>query len=151
MLYVAYGSNMNLEQMEFRCPHSKLIGVGELKGWRLIFNIHADIIPTNNNNDIIPIVLWDIDKRDWKMLDIYEGYPNYYIKKKVNVEYNGKIENAIVYVMNKDKKGIYPPFKEYFNTIKNGYIQNNIDTLYLYKALDYTFKNQTGYNQYSTR
>ena len=88
MLYVAYGSNMNLEQMEFRCPHSKLIGVGELKGWRLIFNIHADIIRTNNDDDIIPIVLWDIDKRDWRMLDIYEGYPNYYIKKKVNIFYD---------------------------------------------------------------
>ena len=151
MLYVAYGSNMNLEQMQFRCGKSKLLGVGKLKGWRLVFNIHADIIQTNNKNDIIPIVLWDIDDDDWKMLDIYEGYPNYYIKKKVDIEFKGKNKKAIVYVMNDDKKGIYPPYKEYFNTIKQGYIQHNINTLYLYQTLDYTFKNQTEYNQYSTR
>lgn len=25
-LYIAYGSNLNLEQMKFRCPHSKTCG-----------------------------------------------------------------------------------------------------------------------------
>lgn len=25
-IYIAYGSNINLEQMEFRCPDSKVIG-----------------------------------------------------------------------------------------------------------------------------
>ena len=25
-LYIAYGSNINLEQMAFRCPHSSVVG-----------------------------------------------------------------------------------------------------------------------------
>ena len=30
-LYIAYGSNLNLEQMAFRCPTSKVVGKSELK------------------------------------------------------------------------------------------------------------------------
>ena len=83
MLYVAYRSNMNIPQMKFRCKNSKLIGVGKLKGWKLVFNIHADIIKTNNDNDVVPIVLWDIANEDWNMLDMYDGFQNYYVKKIV--------------------------------------------------------------------
>ena len=25
-MYIAYGSNINLEQMAYRCPHSKVVG-----------------------------------------------------------------------------------------------------------------------------
>ena len=28
-LYIAYGSNINLEQMAYRCPHSKVLGTAE--------------------------------------------------------------------------------------------------------------------------
>ena len=28
-LYIAYGSNINLEQMKYRCPHSKVVGISE--------------------------------------------------------------------------------------------------------------------------
>ena len=30
-LYFAYGSNMNLDQMEFRCPDAKVVGNVQLK------------------------------------------------------------------------------------------------------------------------
>ena len=81
MLYVAYGSNTNLEQMEFRCPNSTLIGNGKIKGWKLVFNIHADIVK-GKKTDEVPVVIWDIHYKDWESLDIYEGYPKYYIRKK---------------------------------------------------------------------
>ena len=63
-LYVAYGSNMNLGQMSYRCPCSKRIGVGKIKGWKLIFNVHADVIKTNNEDDAVPVVIWDIADED---------------------------------------------------------------------------------------
>lgn len=44
MLYISYGSNMNIEQMSRRCPHTKVVGNGKLYGWKLVFNCHADII-----------------------------------------------------------------------------------------------------------
>ena len=32
-LYIAYGSNINLEQMAYRCPHSKDLGTAEFKDY----------------------------------------------------------------------------------------------------------------------
>lgn len=153
MLYIAYGSNMNLSQMKGRCPDSKVVCNGKLKGWELVFNVHADIIETNNIDDEIPVVLWDIADNDWYWLDMYEGYPKYYTRKTIPVELdNGKIENAIVYVMADNRKGICPPDKHYFETIRQGCIDNGIiDTEYLYNALNYSIFNETEYNQYKTR
>ena len=36
-LYIAYGSNLNLEQMKHRCPTAEVVGVAELRNWRLWF------------------------------------------------------------------------------------------------------------------
>lgn len=152
MYYVAYGSNMNLKQMAFRCPKSKIIGNGKLIGWNLVFNIHADIIKTNNYMDKTPVVLWDIHDDDWAMLDSYEGYPHYYIKQFVNVIMNnGKKVKAVVYVMADDRKGISPPYSGYFETVLTGYNENGIDVDTLYKALEYSVYNKTEYNQYNTK
>lgn len=152
MLYVAYGSNMNLEQMDFRCPNSKVVCNGKLKGWKLIFNIHADIIYTGNENDFVPVVVWKIADSDWDMLDMYEGYPSYYIKETVKVILdNGEVEDAVVYVMANDRKGICPPYQYYFDGIEIGYIENGIDVEYLYEALEHSYENETEYNKYNTK
>lgn len=36
-LYVAYGSNLNVEQMKYRCPTAKVYGMGILKDYKLLF------------------------------------------------------------------------------------------------------------------
>ena len=36
-IYVAYGSNLNLEQMSFRCPTAKLIATGMIDNYELQF------------------------------------------------------------------------------------------------------------------
>lgn len=56
MLYCAYGSNMNLDQMAYRCPKSKVVGNGKLYGWELVFNVHADIIKADNDS-VVPVVV----------------------------------------------------------------------------------------------
>ena len=151
MLYVAYGSNMNLEQMAYRCPNSYVVCNGELHGWKLVFNVHADVIKSKKN-DVVPVVVWSIADDDWYRLDMYEGYPSYYVKETVNVILeNGKIERAIVYVMADNRKGICPPASNYFNCIFKGYIDNGIDVNYLFDALDYSYDNKTEYNQYKTK
>ena len=138
--------------MAYRCPNSKKFGVGMLKGWRAVFNIHMDIIPTNNEDDIVPVVAWNIAKEDWRRLDMYEGYPSYYVKEIVNVILdNGKEEDAVVYVMADNRKGICPPYKDYFDGIKRGYIENGIDVEYLYEALEHSYENETEYNKYNTK
>lgn len=32
-LYVAYGSNLNIRQMKYRCPTAKLYGVGTIEDY----------------------------------------------------------------------------------------------------------------------
>jgi gamma-glutamylcyclotransferase (GGCT)/AIG2-like uncharacterized protein YtfP len=151
MLYVAYGSNMNLEQMAFRCPNSKVVCNGRLNGWKLVFNIHADVIK-GKKKDIVPVVVWDIADEDWDRLDMYEGYPLYYVKKDVEVLLDGgEKEVAVVYVMADNRKGICPPAKNYFECIATGYNDNKIDLKYLYDALDYSYENETRYNQYKVK
>ena len=82
MYYVSYGSNMNVEQMAYRCPNTKIYGNGKVKGWKLVFNYHADIIETGKESDSVPVVVWELDnKNDEKRLDRYEGYPTYYVKR----------------------------------------------------------------------
>lgn len=152
MLYIAYGSNMNLEQMDYRCPNSYVMGNGKLKGWKLVFNVHADVIKTDNENDFVPVVVWNIADDDWGRLDMYEGYPSYYVKETVNVILdNGKIEKAIVYVMADNRKGICPPAQSYFDGICEGYIENGIDVEYLYEALNHSLNNKTKYNKYKMK
>ena len=36
-LYFAYGSNINLGQMEYRCPDASVVGPVVLEGWELLF------------------------------------------------------------------------------------------------------------------
>lgn len=152
MLYISYGSNMNLKQMAYRCPNSCVVCNGKLIGWKLVFNVHADIIETGKDKDVVPVVVWEIADADWKKLDMYEGYPSYYIKKTVNVILeNGNVEEAIVYVMTENRKGISRPSKSYFECIEEGYIASGIDVQYLYDALSYSFSHETEYNQYKTK
>ena len=143
MLYLAYGSNCNLSQMAYRCPNSYVVCNGELHGWKLVFNFHADVVK-GKKKDIVPVVVWSIADSDWDMLDMYEGYPSYYVKETVDVVLqNGKKEKAIVYVMADNRKGIHPPASNYFNCIFKGYMDNGINTDYLFDALDHSYDNKT--------
>lgn len=156
MYYISYGSNMNLNQMAWRCPKTKVFGNGKVYGWKLVFNCHADIIETKNKNDFVPVVVWKLeDKNDKNCLDRYEGYPSYYTKKTIPVvmDKTGKKLNAMVYVMADRRKGIYPPTRDYFECILDGYEDNGINIEPLFEALEECIdkKNITKYNQYNPR
>lgn len=132
MLYAAYGSNINLEQMRFRCPNSRVIGKGYIKDYKLTFNYHADIIPFKGSET--PVLFWEIDEEDWKNLDRYEGYPKYYIKKTVKAMFEGKEIECIVYVMTQNDFYAAPTY-EYYRTILCGYEENNMYCSFLGDAL----------------
>ena len=40
-LYFAYGSNMNLNQMAFRCPDAEVVESVRLEGYRLAFRTNG--------------------------------------------------------------------------------------------------------------
>ena len=35
--YLAYGSNLNVEQMQFRCPDARIVGTAEIPNYQLLF------------------------------------------------------------------------------------------------------------------
>ena len=41
--YIAYGSNLSVEQMAYRCPDAKIAGQAVLAGWELLFRGCATI------------------------------------------------------------------------------------------------------------
>ncbi len=128
--YVAYGSNMNLEQMSHRCPKAKVVGTAILKDYKLTFRGRykgvANIEPCKDKS--VPIVLWEITEDCETALDLYEGYPNFYIKKEVEVLINDKSRTAMVYIMASEYTNmVAAPTEYYFNVIARGYSNNGID------------------------
>ena len=51
--YFAYGSNLNLKQMETRCPNAELVSAAELEGFKLVFRGVLDIERARTNSKVI--------------------------------------------------------------------------------------------------
>lgn len=136
-VYLAYGSNLNLEQMAWRCPYATVLGPVELSGFRLLFRgskygAVATVEPEDGVS--VPALLWEITPRDEEALDRYEGFPRFYRKETVTVELGGKPVEAMVYVM---KDGYAPglPSDGYLNTILEGYASAGFDVATLEVAM----------------
>ena len=142
MLYVAYGSNLNKDQMAWRCPTAKAVGTNLLIGWRLSFKgsktgSYLTIEPDPDGE--VPVGIWEIDKESERALDAYEGYPVFYRKVKINVRLNGRNRKGIVYIMN-DGRPYGIPSINYIETCITGYNDFGFDQAVLAEAFDYTCK-----------
>lgn len=140
IFYIAYGSNLNLTQMEQRCPTARVIGTSEIKDYELVFrgsrySAVATIEPCEGSR--VPVLLWGIQLEDEKSLDRYEGYPNFYEKENMEIVLNGRTVSAMVYVMTPGHElGI--PSKRYKRSIEEGYMDAGFDTDFLENAVDKT-------------
>jgi len=140
ILYIAYGSNLNLSQMKQRCPTARVIGASEIKDYELVFrgsrySSVATIEPCEESS--VPVLLWEIQSEDEKSLDRYEGYPNFYGKENMEIVLNGNTVSAMVYVMTPGHEyGI--PSERYKRSIEDGYIDAGFDTDILQNAVDKT-------------
>ena len=137
-LYVAYGSNMNIGQMKHRCPTAKVVTSLFLEGYRLRFmggrhNAIATIEPSTD--DLVPITVWEIFPKDEQSLDIYEGYPHLYHKETLKLKLGKKTVSAMVYIINGERMFYGRPSREYFETIREGYISAGFDPKLLHQAV----------------
>nr|WP_042357495.1 gamma-glutamylcyclotransferase family protein [Bacillus rubiinfantis] len=135
-LYLAYGSNLNLEQMANRCPTAKVVGASQINDHRLLFRgAHAGAVatiePFKGNN--VPVLVWEITPADEAALDRYEGWPFLYRKETVKVKLDGKTVKAMVYIMN-DGRPLGQPSCYYYSTILEGYKSACFDVEILRKA-----------------
>lgn len=136
MIYLAYGSNLHLTQMERRCPTAKTLGTTMLTGYRLLFrgNGYGGVATVERDADsTVPVLLWDIQLDDEKALDRYEGYPHLYTKITETVELDGKTVEAMLYVMTEGHE-ICEPSPSYYAVLREGYKMNGFDLDVLRKA-----------------
>ena len=115
--YIAYGSNLNLEQMARRCPTAKVVGSTTLKNYRLMFRggSHTAVATVERNQgDEVPVLIWRLQPKDEKALDVYEGWPHLYRKETLRVTVNGKRLYAMIYIMNEDRRPYGAPSPQYF-------------------------------------
>jgi len=135
-LYVAYGSNLNISQMERRCPYAVPLGTAELVGYGIMFRGDRNAVATVElmEGASVPVLLWEITPRCEEALDRYEGWPRLYRKETISVAFNGKLTEAMIYIMNE----IYHyglPSDSYLHTIKEGYASAGFDTAVLDAAV----------------
>ena len=122
--YIAYGSNLSVDQMALRCPDAKVVGCGILYGWQLLFKGCATIERNPEKNT--PVLIWEISSRDEKRLDAYEDYPRYYYKQELEVETfpmdGGAPDNltAMVYIMTEGFE-CGDPSQYYYSILEDGY------------------------------
>lgn len=122
--YIAYGSNLSVEQMAHRCPDARIIGMAAITDWKLVFRTHATIEPAEGR--VVPVLIWEISDTDEKSLDRYEGYPSYYRKEDLAVtmtDLDGKNPQevtAMIYLMN-DGRPVQRPWQSYIDVLAEGY------------------------------
>lgn len=141
-LYIAYGSNLNLEQMSVRCPTASVVGTARVMDYELLFRggrrgAVATIEPLKNSS--VPVMVWEIEPRDERALDLYEGAPNFYRKEMMEVELEGNRILAMVYLMN-DGHSFGSPSDYYLETIKEGYLTAGFDTDELDRAVEHSME-----------
>lgn len=135
--YIAYGSNLNLEQMARRCPTARVVGSTTLKNYRLMFRggSHTAVATVERSQgDEVPVLIWRLQPKDEKALDVYEGWPHLYRKETLRVTVNGKRLYAMIYIMNEDRHPYGAPSPQYFCTILTGYRSAGFDPQILRQA-----------------
>nr|WP_040210834.1 gamma-glutamylcyclotransferase family protein [Clostridium polynesiense] len=136
-LYIAYGSNMDTEQMAYRCPDAKVVCTSEIRGYELLFKgskIGACATIEKKENSKVPVLVWEISQCDERSLDRYEGYPRLYYKKNLNIYINDKPMEAMVYIMDEKRLKGQPSY-QYYKLIEDAYKKYGFDFEILEKAL----------------
>ena len=135
MIYFAYGSNMDPEQMQSRCPNHRVIGVGYLNHYTLAFTRWsrswnsgtADILPERGKR--VYGVLYDLSLDDLKRMDKFADYPTSYTRQDLVVAFEGESLPALTYMA--VRQGVFFPSKSYLEKMIQGAAKSNIPEKYI--------------------
>jgi gamma-glutamylcyclotransferase len=135
IVYFAYGSNLDKEQMQNRCPSSCFLCKALLENYKLAFTRKstkrgggvADIVESVGSR--VWGVVYQLDERELESLDKREGYDpnrkknmekNCYIRKELTVcmdGYERKQIMAYAYQVQEPSSSHIPPSRKYLNQI----------------------------------
>ena len=135
-LYFAYGSNINLGQMDYRCPDASVVGPVVLEGWELLFRRGGFATIAPKEGETVQGLLWSITPECERSLDRYEGYPRFYDKKMVTVR-DGEGRSLSVMALDDRFREPMLPAESYYNGILEGYQQNGLPVSALKKAWEH--------------
>ena len=136
-MYFAYGSNINLDQMAYRCPAAQVVGPVVLEGYELLFRGNA------SGNGVATIKPKEGQQVHERSLDLYEGYPHLYEKESVAVrDHAGRQLTVMAYVMTDGDRWRSPalPSEYYYQGIRDGYRQNGLPLSKLKQAWQHCAK-----------
>lgn len=142
MFYFAYGMNTNRDSMRLRCPGAICMGAATLPAHEFRFAHHADVVP--NSNSAVDGVLWLIDTEHLASLDLLEGYPWYYDRAILPVEYQGNIVMSECYRMQPDNPDDYPS-QGYLDMLSEGYEEHGVPWDQIEAALDSVAQKQQNF------
>ena len=135
MYYFAYGSNMNWEQMQRRCPSTRFVCVASLKDYRFAIARHSRLrncgtanIFADSGSEVWGIV-YDVSEPDLTILD---GFEDGYRREKLFVRASGDSQSPVeVLVYIAEKEDTVPlPNPEYKRLIIDGARRWNIPESY---------------------
>lgn len=155
--YFAYGSNINLNQMERRCPNATVVESVVLPDHELLFRGNssgcgvATIRPKEGSQ--VHGLLWRITERCERSLDIYEGFPHLYKKAPVTVQNSkGESISVMAYIMTEERHLVpVPPSIGYYDGIEEGFKQNGLPRSELREALKKVWQEYEVFNQQKKR
>lgn len=133
--YIAYGSNLNIEQMRYRCPGAKVLGTAVISDYRLLFKgsrsgSYLTIEPKDGAE--VSVAVWSVTEDDERRLDRYEGYPHFYYKTEMTLDIHGiksgkiRRRQCFVYIMHEDRP-LGLPSNAYLETCCEGYMDFGFD------------------------
>lgn len=140
VLYFAYGSNLDHEQIKSRCPGSEYLFRAKLPGYRLLFDGHSERRGCSVANIVQDLEghVWGgvfrMTDEDLVQLDKYENHPHSYKRSVVKVtDDHGKEHDVLAYHRLHDKEG--KPNKRYIQHIINGAKHCGLPEEYITKLL----------------
>ena len=142
--YIAYGSNLNVGQMRRRCPGATILGTATLNDWGLLFRgskTGSFLTIEEKEGGRVPVAVWEVTPADEDALDHYEGFPRFYYKKEIRIQFRGIVTGrrrtvtAFVYIMHEDRP-IGIPTTIYMQTCLEGYDAFRFDRRVLFEAYD---------------
>ena len=148
--YVAYGSNLNKEQMNERCPDSpQVTGTAKIMDYRLVYRKSKTgfyLTIEEARGSYVPVGIWKVSDKDEKELDVREGCPKLYKKKDITLDVvlcddSAKTLNCFIYILGPEHEyGL--PKQKYVDRCRIGYKEFGFDEAILDKAWKDTEKEE---------
>ena len=146
MLYFAYGSNLDWEQMRQRCPSARFVCVAKLDGYRFGITREsttrrcgvANCVPDEGSE--VWGVVYEIDDIDIGALDNSEGYrpgrpreKNAYVREERHVYRDGAMDDplAVEVYFGIPKGDPSPPSGDYMRLVIDGALNWHLPQRYI--------------------